>query len=192
MSARAPLASPGSGEGLVFQDSLPVSWAPGPLPDGLELARLNAANMQLLGAEASLNEVRIHDALKDESAALVQELQRLEFKMNVLLRLTAQLAVQHQALPPRQRLRLSASGVEWESTEAPAVGTTGLVHLYVNAALPEPLMLPCVVAGERSGAAARIAELRFAGVSEVVGELIEKLIFRHHRRLIAVHKLSAI
>ena len=58
----------------------------------LELARLNADNHQLLGAESTLEEVRVSEALsKEESSALVHELQRLEYKLNVLLRLTADL-----------------------------------------------------------------------------------------------------
>ena len=82
------------GDGLIFEDVLPVQWTAGAPADGLALARLNADNHQLLGAESSLDEVRVHEALKDESPALVHELQRLEFKVNILLRLTAELALQ--------------------------------------------------------------------------------------------------
>src|ERR1700720_50960 len=101
------------GDGLIFEESLPVAWTPGPLAQGLALARLNTDNHQLLGAEASLDEVRVHEALKDESPALLHELQRLEFKLNVLLRLTAELALRNSTLPPVQRTRLSSTGLEW-------------------------------------------------------------------------------
>ena len=66
------------GDGLIFEELLPLAWSPGPLPEGVALARMNVDNHQLLGAEASLDDVRVQDALKDESAALVHELQRLE------------------------------------------------------------------------------------------------------------------
>jgi hypothetical protein len=56
------------GDGLIFEESLPLAWTPGPRVEGIELTRLNADNQQLLGAEASLDDVRVHDALKDESA----------------------------------------------------------------------------------------------------------------------------
>ena len=80
------------GDGLIFEELLPLQWFPGALPEGLELARLNADNHQLLGAESTLEEVRVSEALsKEESSALVHELQRLEYKLNVLLRLTADL-----------------------------------------------------------------------------------------------------
>ena len=92
------------GDGLIFEEALPVVWTPGPLAEGLALARLNADNHQLLGAESSLDEVRVHEALKDESPALVHELQRLEYKVNILLRLTAELALRNSGLPPAQRV----------------------------------------------------------------------------------------
>jgi hypothetical protein len=38
---------------------------------------------------------------------------------------------------------------------------------------------------------ARATQLRFAGLSEAVVDLLEKLIFRHHRRLVAGARLAA-
>ena len=178
------------GEGLIFEEILPLSWSPGPLIDGLALARMNADNHQLLGAEASLDDVRVHDALKDESPALVHELQRLEYKLNILLRLTAELAVRDSALPPAQRSRLSARGLEWFGEHAPPLGDTGVVAAYLNPALPQPLKVPCTVSGERTVDGQRVAQLRFDGLSDAVIDLLEKLIFRHHRRLVAGSRLA--
>ena len=179
------------GDGLIFEESLPVAWTAGPLAEGVALARLNADNHHLLGAESSLDEVRVHEALKDESPALVHELQRLEYKMNILLRLTADLAVRHSALPPPQRVRLSSCALEWFGAETPAVGSTGLLAVYINPALPQSMRVPCVVAGERLQDSLRVAQLRFSGLSEAVIALLDKLIFRHHRRLIAGAKQAA-
>jgi hypothetical protein len=179
------------GDGLIFEESLPVAWTPGPLPEGSTLARLNADNHQLLGAESSLDEIRVHEALKDESPALVHELQRLEYKMNILLRLTAEIAVRHSALPPLQRVRLSSRALEWFGAETPVVGSTGLLAVYINPALPQSMKVPCVVAGERLQDNVRVAQLRFSGLSDTVAELLAKLIFRHHRRLIAGAKQAA-
>jgi hypothetical protein len=179
------------GDGLIFEDSLPVAWTAGPLAEGLALARLNADNQQLLGAESSLDDVRVHEALKDESPALVHELQRLEFKMNILLRLTAELAVRHSALPPLQRVRLSSRALEWFGDETLSIGSTGLLAVYINPALPQSMKIPCIVAGERMEENARASQLRFSGLSDAVVELLEKLIFRHHRRLVAGARLAA-
>ncbi len=179
------MADKSFGEGLVFEDTLPVGWTAGPLVEGSELARLNADNHQLLGAVYSLEETRVHEALKDESPALMLELQRLEFKLNILLRLTAEISIRNSALPAAQKVRLTSHGLEWLGAGAPAVGATGLLQLYVNPAVPQPLKLSCTVARERRVDSQRVAQLRFNGVSELVVELIDKFIFRHHRRLIA-------
>jgi Atypical PilZ domain, cyclic di-GMP receptor len=179
------------GDGLIFDELLPLSWWPGQSPQGLELARLNADNQQLLGAESSLDEVRVSEALKEESPALQHELQRLEYKLNILLRLTADIAMRSATLPPAQKTRLGARGLEWFGATAPAVGEAGLIHVYINPALPQPLKIPCTVIGERSEGIERIAQLQFRDVSEGVVDLLEKLIFRHHRRLVAGARASS-
>jgi atypical PilZ domain-containing cyclic di-GMP receptor len=174
------------GDGLTFEELLPLSWVEGPLPQGLELARLNADNHQLLGAEASLEEVRVGESLsKEESPALVHELQRLEYKLNVLLRLMADLVARSSAIPAAQPTRLGARGLEWTGAAAPRARATGLVYLYINPALPQPLKIPCEVSGERTQGGQHVAQLEFRDLSEAVKALLEKLIFRHHRRLIA-------
>jgi len=179
------------GDGLVFEEALPVVWTAGPLADGLALARLNSDNHQLLGAESSLDEVRVHEALKDESPALVHELQRLEYKVNILLRLTAELSLRSSGLPEAQRVRLTSRALEWFGDKVPLVGSTGLVAVYINPALPQPVRIPCTVAGERLQDNLRVAQLRFSGLSEAVVEQLDKLIFRHHRRLVAGARLAA-
>ncbi len=178
------------GDGLIFEEALPVGWTPGALAEGLALARLNSDNHQLLSAESSLDEIRVHEALKDESPALIHELQRLEYKVNILLRLTAELALRHSGLPQACRVRLTSAALEWFGAEAPAVGSSGLLAFYINSALPQPVKIPCVAAGERTQDDQRVTQMRFSGLSEAVVEQLDKLIFRHHRRLVAGARLA--
>jgi hypothetical protein len=185
------MPEPFLGDGLIYEDMLPVRWTAGPLAEGLALARLNADNHQLLGAEASLDEVRVHEALKDESPALVHELQRLEYKVNILLRLTAELALRSSGLPPAQRVRLTSRALEWFGAETLAVGATGELALYINSSLPQPVKIPCEIAGERSQDGLRVVQMRFRALSDAVVEQLDKLIFRHHRRLVAGARLGA-
>jgi hypothetical protein len=173
------------GDGLVYEELLPAAWTPEPLAAGLALARLNADNQQLLAAEGSLDEVRVPEALKDESPALLHELQRLEFKINILLRLTAQISIRDAGLPPPERVRLSSHALEWFGERAPAQSASGLLALYINPALPQSVKIPCLVEGHRMAEGERVAQLRFVGLSETVVQLLDKLIFRHHRRLVA-------
>jgi hypothetical protein len=176
------------GGGLIFEETLPLKWTQGPLAEGLNLARFNTDNQQLLGAEASLDDTRVHEALKDESTALLHELQRLEYKMNILLRLVAEL--RSGSMPPSQRVKISARALEWFSAQVPAIGETGTLALYINPALPQPLRIPCRVTGARHEGDLHVAQIQFVGLSEAVVELLEKLIFRHHRRLIAGSRIA--
>ena len=178
------------GDGLIYEDSLPIGWTAGALADD-QYARLNADNQQLLTAYSTLDEVRVNDALKDESPALVHELQRLDYKLNILLRITADLAMRQHGLPPTSPVRFSARGLEWGGDTAPPVGEIGLVVLYVNAVLPHPLRFPATVIMGGTHKELQVTRLQFTGLSEAVVELIEKMIFRHHRRLVAGAKLSS-
>lgn len=173
------------GDGLIFEESLPVVFTPGPLADGVILARLNADNHQLLGAESSLDDVRVHEALKDESPALLHELQRLEYKVNILLRLTAELSLRSSGLPRPERVRMSSRALEWFGEHAVRPEVTGLLSVYINSALPQPLKIPSVAAGDATIDGARATRFRFVGLSDAVIDMLEKLIFRHHRRLVA-------
>jgi hypothetical protein len=173
------------GDGLIFEESLPVVWTPGILAAGAQLARLNADNHQLLGAESSLDEVRVHEALKDESPALLHELQRLEYKVNILLRLTAELALRSSGLPQPTRVRMSSRALEWFGEHAARTEDTGLLSVYINSALPQPLKIPSIVAGLDRIDGAGATRFRFVGLSDAVIDMLEKLIFRHHRRLVA-------
>jgi hypothetical protein len=179
------------GQSLIFEDFLPLGWVPGALPQGVVLARLNADNQQLLGAESSLDEVRVQDALKDESPALLHELQRLEFKLNVLLRLTSELAKRSSNLPEPRHVKLAAGGMEWIGVGAPKMGDTGVIDLYINTTLPQPLRLPATVIGNRPHPDAAASQMQFSGLSDQVVDLIEKLIFRHHRRLVAGARIAS-
>jgi hypothetical protein len=173
------------GDGLVYEELLPVAWTSAPLLEGLPLARLNVDNQQLLAAEASLDDVRVNEALKDESPALLNELQRLEFKINILLRLTAEIAVRGNALPPAERVKLTSHALEWYGERAPATEGSGMLTLYVNPALPQGIKIPCKAERRVMVDKAPATQLRFVGLSEPVVHLLDKLIFRHHRRLIA-------
>jgi hypothetical protein len=55
----------------------------------------------------------------------------------------------------------------------------------VNPALPQAIKIPCVAERPLMIDAVRATQLRFMGLSEAVVQLLDKLIFRHHRRLIA-------
>jgi hypothetical protein len=75
--------------------------------------------------------------------------------------------------------------LEWFDAPALNRGDVGLVHIFINRTLPQPLKIPCGVAGERVQDGTRVAQLVFRDLSDGVVDMLEKLIFRHHRRHVA-------
>ncbi len=174
-------------EGLNFRAQLPFEFRvldAELLP--ATLARLNTDNLQVLQADASIAEsTRLVDA-KDDERPWLADLARLEYKLDVLVGLVARLLARDAPVPASVELRVFAHGVEWASHgERPAVGTRGVAELYVNPAFPQPLSLPGVVVGQRESGEQHWTQVEFAGLTLPVIELLEKLVFRHHRRQIA-------
>lgn len=171
------------GEGIIYEDQLPLSWRELPAdPEPARLARWNLANEQVLHLVAALEEH--HHEPADEHSPQAHELARLDFKINLVLELVGELLTRQLSLPAEREVKLSAQAIQWAEPEAghPGPGAWVLITLYVHPQLPKPLtLLGEVRAAAPSGRV--VAELR--GVSEAVRDLLEKLIFRHHRRSIA-------
>lgn len=174
-------------DGLSYIEDMAWSIEPlAALPPAPTLARLDAQNAQTLTADASLGDSRRSLDPADEDAAIMGELHRLEFKVGVLLQLVAQLLARNQVLPPATPVSLHARGMEWPATGAdPAPGSVVRASLYINAAFPQPLVFAGVTCLPRRDGDRVWSRIVWHGVAPGVTDLIEKLIFRHHRRQIA-------
>ena len=136
-------------EGLGYADTLPLGFVrleklpEGALPDGI-----NQETQQVLMADASLDDQRPHTEKKtDEEHELAEDLQRVEFKVSVLIQLVAQLLNRGGTLPPVRSLRIHANGLEWLLAGEDVWPGVGLVSLHVSRHFPQPLRLPGRIAG---------------------------------------------
>jgi len=162
------------------------------LPATPALLRLDAQNMQTLITDASLGDSRRSPDLTDENATILAELHRLEFKVDVLLQLVAQILARNAALPPASPVSLYARGMEWPATGAdPVAGSAVRVCLYINPAFPQPLQFIGVACLARREGDRIWSRIMWHGVAPAVTDLLEKLIFRHHRRQIAGARTQA-
>jgi hypothetical protein len=118
----------------------------------------------------------------EHEAALI----RLETKVDLLLDLFSRIGADAGGLPPSAPVRLSAKGVEWlRAGEAPAAGQRVWIHLYLEPRLPEAVQFPARVLNvETEGVQQRVLA-RFEPLGEGAQNLLEKMIFRHHRRQVA-------
>jgi hypothetical protein len=170
------------GSGLVLEDRLPLRWCAAEPPGGAP--HLQLSNEETLRVILSLDEH--HVEASDENPEFAHEVQRLETKINLVLELVSQLLARQLQLPEARPVRLSAHEIEWETATAPAVGSPVVIEAYVCPQYPRPLFLPATVRGFAAGRARAV----FDDLGESVQELLEMLIFRHHRRQIAATRRS--
>jgi hypothetical protein len=176
----------------VFDNALAVSgafairWHAGARLDATAAVVAESENLQLLVAEASMEESPGSEALKDESPHLALELHRIELKLNVLLKIAGELLAREHRLPPPRLGRLSATGLDCAADEAFKVGDRGTLDLFINRSLPYSLRLNAAIDAERVHEGIRMVHFRFDEVSESFSDHMAKLIFRKHRRLIAI------
>lgn len=174
-------------EGLGYADSLPLGFQRlDTLPQGATLAGINLENQPVLVADASLDEQRPHQEKKsEEEPQLAEDVQRLELKINVLIQLVARLLTRGADLPPVRSVRLHAQGLEWQIHDEEVQPGVGLVHLHVSRHFPQPVVLPGRIVGVHDDSEGRWVQFSFEGLSPLVVDLLERMIFRHHRRLVA-------
>ena len=174
-------------DGVYYEDSLPLEFLAGPLPEPARQIGLNADNFQLLIADASLDEARVpsSESKSDDDAQVLEDIRRLEHKVNVLVQLVAKLVTREQSTPGATPWRLYAGGVEWRGSGAEPAGTTGQVVLYISRQFPQPLRLSGALVASRTDEHGEWRRFVFRELSVPVIDGLERLIFRHHRRAVA-------
>lgn len=156
-------------------DARPLAW---PVPEALaqHLAERNAA---ALASVAALEERRAENP--DDDSPVMQELQRLDAKLNALIDMINRVVLPADALPPRQALRFNAIGAVLPGALVPA-GEALLLRLRFDVLPGVPLELPARLERRFDDGRAFVA---FHALGESVAASLERFVFRHHRRKVA-------
>jgi hypothetical protein len=165
---------------LAYEEVLPVSWAAfAGTVDAAVAASFTERNVRLLQALAAIEDHGVADKPDDSGS----DLTRLDFKINLLLDLVGQLLVANRPRPLPVAIRFNAQGAVWHaSAPLPEAGGQGIVEIHLRDFLAEPLrLMGTLTAVSPEGE----VKARFAPVGEAVADLLERLIFRHHRRQVA-------
>jgi hypothetical protein len=150
------------------------------------LAHYNERNLHVLRTLASLDERRTENG-NDDDSPIMQELQRMDSKINVLLDIVDRLLMPATLLPSRHPVRFNAVGATLPDSLLPS-GDTLLVRLHVDSCRALPLELPCRLGrGLNDGN----AFVYFCDASELVEDGLERFVFCHHRRKVAEARLTA-
>ncbi|MCG5499533.1 PilZ domain-containing protein [Ectothiorhodospira lacustris] len=170
---------------LVIRDRLPLAVEPvAGIPPAEELARINEANESLLRVCAGMDDVQPRRT--DDAGEVSQELLRIESKVNLLVEMVSLLLHAHARIPPPVPVRISAEGLGWAQPEAQQPGQILCLSFYLCPQFPKPLTLFARVASCESAASGHELSVLFQGMSSALEDGIQKMVFRRHRRSIAL------
>lgn len=171
------------GGGLVYRTHIPLAWQ---VVSRIDTAPAAAALNQQVAEE---NERCLHALalLNEYPAEMSEELQRLELKMNLVLEFMGELLARQLDLPARSAVQFAATGLSWEGLAAnlPAVGQQVRVEAYLHAQYPRPLVVFGQVSGREQPGETGRCQVEFFPLPDASRDLLEKMIFTHHRREVA-------
>ncbi len=182
-SDTSPLA-----DSLVYVASLPLSWSVREegYPESYYIS-IAEHNEHILRCVNLLGE-QPRDKAEEESESDLA-LIRLEAKVNLLLEMVSKLDQRINQTPDTTEIKLASAGLEWLCCDSPPAADSSIwIKLHIDRRIPEAMKIPArvVTVCEEPGGVAVGA--RYESIGEVVQEQVEKMIFRHHRRMIAQAK----
>lgn len=175
-------------DSLVYEDMLPLSWAAmDEESSAVNCSRVAEHNEHILRCVNLLSD-QIKEKVDDESeteSALV----RMEAKINLILEMLSKLTIEREGTPQPVQIRVAATGIEWLCMESPpSVGDKIQIKLYIDSRVPGALQMLGEVISLSDTPSGAVVHARFEDVGEAVQDQLEKLIFRHHRRMVAQSK----
>lgn len=175
-------------EQLAFAGELRLEWhAIASPPAAEELMRLRDANLTVLNLVSAVEEHRTEAS--DEEASSGLDLLRLDAKLNLLLELMQRMAARDREPPARRSVRLNAHGVALPAdAAAPAVGGTVVACIHLDACRAMPLELVARVMALSDPGWVLLA---FIEQGPAMEEALDRLVFRYHRRQVAIERRGA-
>ncbi len=176
------------GEGVIYKDIVPLRWRDISREE-LEFSYLSLqdANEEVLRFISTLDEFHL-DGHDEAGGISTSDFSRIEFKLNLLLDMVAQLIERETAMPEAVPITLDSAGIEWPSISPPREGALLELSLYLHHKYPRPFVAIGQVLSVTAieGANGKyLVHLAYDTMSDAVQRGLEKLIFRQHRRSVA-------
>lgn len=173
------------GEGLMLSGEIPVSICREvAMPDEYRLSGINRKNEILLKAGLMLSE---HSDV-EEHHELGHYLQKQDIKLNLILELIGDLMRSQVEFPALRNICVTPSGLtlfgDQEDFAEDGGESLACFHIHLLVELPKAL----VFYGRQTSHEGDECRFEFLGMSQQVVDLLEKVLFRHHRRKIALQK----
>ena len=170
--------------GLVCDDVMPLRCTQlTHAPSEMQRIQSQGVNEGILRTIALLDENFSEPG--DEHDITAQGMQRIDFKLNLVLDLVGQVLAHHISLPESVSVSFNTEAIQWEGLSAPDAGAGVKIELYVSRKYPRAIVLYGKVQAVQPLPGAFKVGVAFEGLSEIVCDGLGKLIFRHHRRYVA-------
>lgn len=180
-------------EGLSYTDHLPFTVThQAEQPPVAERVRMNERNLSLLKTHA-LEDFQRRE-IDAEFEGIASEIERIDQKMNLITELLCDLLTVEAKIPASRPLLLSADGVQFvpETPLALQAHDWAVFELYLMDDVPRPLKLTVRVVANSPNAPDNAITLSFADLSDGVQSMLGRLVFRHHRREVALARQNAV
>jgi len=174
------------GNALIYEDYVPlfaVALSGGDAPalvanHQLELQNLNTLRM-LWYMQESFHE------LPEHYHELLPVFQRLDNKIDMLMQMVGQVVSQSVQLPRSTRIRLCSTKMSWLSPSQVELSTKWKIECYLLASIPIPLTIVGNVLAVRPEGEHFWIDVELEPLGEQLSDLLDKIIFRAHRRAVA-------
>jgi len=185
-------------EGLSFEDHLPCAIESRVEPPSLaERVRLNDRNFSLLKTHA-LEDYQRRD-IDYELEGIASEIERIDQKMNLMTELLCDLLSAEAQIPVPRALAISMAGLQLRPAagEVYDEGDWVILNLFLIQGVPRPLKLLARVVPMQGNALAAPESatspltFSFVDLSDGVSSLLGRLVFRHHRREVALKRAQS-
>ncbi|HED17026.1 MAG TPA: hypothetical protein ENI64_09480 [Gammaproteobacteria bacterium] len=173
-------------DNLIYEGTVPLTCQHlDNMPDDDALTQININNEKVLRMVAALDEMHIDT---HEEPGHTHDIARLEFKINMLMDLVGQLLERQLQLPSRRHVCVNAYGMQVAMPEQDTIESGQLikVSLFFTEAYPRPVVLFVSI----SSSSPHTVSGQVMALSEAVQDLLERLIFRQHRRNVAQQRVS--
>ncbi len=174
------------GDSVFLEQVVPLHWKQVSIEEiKLSIVDYNTKNAKTLGRLLAVGE-NVH-ATNPDSHGDGHELSKIEFKIDLLLDLITSLVSQQIQLHKKRRFRLYSSHLLWYN-EKPLTFKPGdqlIMSVWISDDYPRPIYFFCTCEKITEEDGCYIANCQYKHFDANVQGLIEKIIFRYHRRAIA-------
>ena len=178
------------GKNLSFEDYIPVAWrcVEDPIDDA-RLEHLIHGNEEVLQSVATLEKLHFESPVDDDAENYSSELTQLDLKLNMLLDLVSELLREQRKLPESVPVTITSDSVQWLCKQTlPEINQMIILEVFLHHRLPRPLLIyGQVIEHEKTQDKTKVM-IKFELSSVPNRDLLEKMIFRQHRRKVAQSK----